>query len=315
MFTPALHAPLEELALIEFTGADALSFLQGQLTQDIAGLPFKQAKPAGYCTAKGRLLATMVVWRSERQADTCRALVRADLADALVKRLSMFVLRAKVRVQRMPNPVWGLGLPAAHEAAASEAWAVNETEAGDWIRAPQAPGGDTAIARCWFIGDVSKIEAGDLNTEWAAYWRAQYICAGLPWVKAATQEMFIPQTLNLELIDGVSFTKGCYPGQEVVARSHYRGTIKRRMAAGICSLPSAASAENSSDYAAGTDVFDAQHPDAPWGRVVNLQTVGDQAWLLFEAQLADLEQAQLHLGSAQGPAIQLIQLPYSIAAN
>ena len=73
---------------------------------------------------------------------------------------------------------------------------------------------------------------GALTRTDADAWRAADLAAGIPWIGAATQDLFIPQTVNLELIQGVSFTKGCYPGQEVVARSHYRGTVKRRMAYG-----------------------------------------------------------------------------------
>ncbi len=308
-FSPPLHSRLDELALIEFSGPDAAAFLHGQITHDVTGLPQGQARLAGYCTAKGRLLATMVVWRSQRQADTLRALVRADLADALAKRLGMFVLRAKVVVRRTDAAVWGVGLPPAGEVPAAGAWSVHETEDGDWVQAPAAP--EAAIRRCWFVAQAGAKPPGTQTSGWAQSWRAQDIRAGLPWVQAATQELFIPQTLNLDLLDGVSFTKGCYPGQEVVARSHYRGTIKRRMAAGRC--PASFGAPEA--YTAGTDIYDARKPDSPWGRVVNLQVADGHTWLLFEAHLADLNEAELRLGDAQGPAIELVELPYSITVE
>lgn len=312
MFTPPLHARLEELALIELSGPDAFSFLHGQITQDVTGLPQGQARVAGYCTAKGRLLASMVFWRSGRQEDTCRALVRADLADALVKRLTMFVLRAKVRIQRSDATVWAVGLPVGHEALPTGPWAVREGDDGDWVQAPGAVN-DAGPMRCWFVSAQGQAPLGENTPAWADAWRAQDIRAGLPWVQAATQEVFIPQTLNLDLIDGVSFTKGCYPGQEVVARSHYRGTVKRRTAAGQCPAP--ADAISGTDiFAPGADIYDASKPESPWGRVVNIQVLDGQAWLLFEAQLSDLGQADLRLGSAEGPAIQLVELPYAITA-
>ena len=308
MFTPPLHTRLDELAVIEFAGPDAVSFLHGQITQDVSGLPQGQARPAGYCTAKGRLLATMVFWRSG--AENVRALVRADLADVLAKRLGMFVLRAKVSVRRLDSAVWGVGLPAgeAHEAGD---WAVRQAEDGDWVHAPSAPGAE--IRRCWYVAQAGSTPPGMQTSGWAQAWRAQDIQAGLPWVQAATQELFIPQTLNLDLIDGVSFTKGCYPRQEVVARSHYRGTIKRRMSAGSC--PAALGPGADAAFAPGTDIYDAAKPDAPWGRVVNSQIFDGRAWLLFEAQLADLNQAELRLGSPQGPVIELAQLPYFIMGD
>jgi folate-binding protein YgfZ len=127
---------------------------------------------------------------------------------------------------------------------------------------------------------------------------------------AATQDVFIPQTLNLDLIDGVSFTKGCYPGQEVVARSHYRGTVKRRMAYGTVN-------ETPSQPAAslpGIDIFDANKPNSPCGRVIN-SAQAQQIHLLLEIQLSDLESADFRLGEVDGPAITLHALPYAITVS
>jgi folate-binding protein YgfZ len=306
--SPAALARLDELALIEFSGADALTFLHGQLTQDLTALPEGQARLAGYCTAQGRLLATMVIWPSTRQPGALRALVRADLADALVKRLRMFVLRAKVTIERGAGTVWGVGLSGADARAAAPAWTLSTDAAGDWVRAPDGAQAGEPAARCWLAAEPGHAPAGADDAAWAAQWRARDIRAGLPWVQDATRELFIPQTLNLDLTGAVSFTKGCYPGQEVVARSHYRGTLKRRMAAGSCAV--SADSADAALCAAGTDIFDAREPDAPWGRVVNAQIADGQAWLLFEAQLASLDQADLRLGSAAGPVIHKAALPY-----
>src|SRR5690606_22708266 len=130
-------------------------------------------------------------------------------------------------------------------------------------------------------------------------WHAADIAAGLPWVQTATQDVFIPQTLNLDLIDGVSFTKGCYPGQEVVARSHYRGTVKRRMAYGLIQAPGGIDAGT----LPGTDTYNANDPGNPCGRIVNAAQAGESIHVLMEVQLADLGHADFRLGQPAGPVI------------
>lgn len=313
MNSSAYLARLPELAVIEATGADAASFLHGQLTNDVSGLTAGQARLAGYCTAKGRLLGTMVMWRDDRgEAPVYRALVQADIAASLIKRLSMFVLRAKVSLTMSDALVYGviavsgqdgspaepLGIPA----APAGPWDIVQSGNGTWISAP-APAADEQ--RWWLVLPTGEAPA---DTGPAARWRQQDIATGLPWVQAATQDLFIPQTLNLDLIDGVSFTKGCYPGQEVVARSHYRGTVKRRMAYGVvdeAGTPDAASL-------AGIDTFDANRPDNPCGRVVNAVLLGPALHLLMEVQLGDLDKADFRLGQADGPVIRVQALPYSI---
>ncbi|KAG1081140.1 hypothetical protein G6F40_015613 [Rhizopus arrhizus] len=125
--------------------------------------------------------------------------------------------------------------------------------------------------------------------------------------RLAMADVFIPQTVNLELIQGVSFTKGCYPGQEVVARSHYRGTVKRRMAYGTI-----ADASLQGAALAGVDVFDATQPGEPIGRVVDAASEAGVASVLFETTLAALPAGDLRLGAADGPRIAAAPLPYSI---
>jgi folate-binding protein YgfZ len=345
-------APLTRLAVFAAAGADAVAFLQGQLTQDIAALTPSSAAFGGYCTAKGRLLGTMVLWRGAGASpDTpmVHAMVRADLAAALIKRLSMFVLRAKVKLAPENLHVAGVWTPsaaarqaagegaAATSAAAQDAdaaaldalqryagghlprqpWQRSELPTGTWIAAPAAAG-----SRWWWIASDAQLDlamaqaAGDkalhpdgsvlqrgTEEEW---WDAE-LATGLPWVGTATQDLFIPQTVNLDLIGGVSFSKGCYPGQEVVARSHYRGTVKRRMAYGVVRGHPAGT------VAPGTDVYDANRADEAIGRVVDAAGGADAA-VLFETTLAALPGNALRLGAADGPAIELRPLPYAIVA-
>ncbi|EJO32668.1 CAF17-like 4Fe-4S cluster assembly/insertion protein YgfZ [Achromobacter marplatensis] len=312
-------APLEDFVVFSASGADALTFLHGQLTQDVTGLPADAARLAGYCTAKGRLLATMVMWRAAPGADDAPqlyGLVRQDLSQALIKRLSMFVLRAKVKLAPAPLHVAGVQATA-EDAAALEAvtgalpraaWQRADLPSGTWIAAPSADG----RLRWWWIASDEQLNeaaplAAVLGLAPASQWQVADLAAGIPWIATATQDVFIPQTVNLELIQGVSFTKGCYPGQEVVARSHYRGTVKRRMAYGTI-----ADASLQGAALAGVDVFDATQPGEPIGRVVDAASEAGVASVLFETTLAALPEGDLRLGAADGPRIAAAPLPYSI---
>lgn len=339
--------PLDDLAVIEITGADAIGFIHGQITHDIANLPENTARLAGYCSAKGRLLGSMVVWRvNTLESPTLHALIKADIAQAIVKRLSMYVLRAKVKLRLTELPVLGVrvarnaqspggsNLPEHGVASLIDgiaqlpgkpsAWTVVHTDAGAWVAAPAA---DTAIDRWWHIGPDNAVSASGSTLgatvpdpgqseasptavcdDEASMWQVEDIVAGLPWIVAATQDIFIPQTLNLDLIDGVSFTKGCYPGQEIVARSHYRGTVKRRMTYGCVQAKLAPAA------LPNQDIYDTHHPDNPCGRVINAAYDG-RLHLLLEVQLSDLDLAAFRLGQADGPAITLRALPYEIKSG
>ncbi|WP_459618753.1 CAF17-like 4Fe-4S cluster assembly/insertion protein YgfZ [Bordetella sp. 2513F-2] len=320
-----LCAPLSGLRVLAAAGDDALPFLHGQLTQDVSGLPPDQARLAGYCTAKGRLLATLVMWLAAPQAPAdarLYALVRADVAEALLKRLSLFVLRAKVKLSLAALNVAGVQCGPGQAAALQEAaggalpatpWQRVELPTGTWIAAPAAAG--DAGRRWWWIADDAQLDgaaalARHLGRGDAQAWQAADLAAGLPWIASATQDLFIPQTVNLDLIGGVSFTKGCYPGQEVVARSHYRGTVKRRMAYGQLHTPAAAP----QPVLPGTDIYDARHPDEPCGRVIDTASHQGVA-LLFETTLAALPDGDLRLGAADGPRIGVLPLPYALSAE
>jgi folate-binding protein YgfZ len=326
--------PLEDLALFEATGADALSFLQGQITNDILSAGPEQARLAGYCTAQGRLLATMVMTAlPDAPAGGLIGLMRQDILASVLKRLSMFVLRAKVKFGASTYSAVGASL-AAHQVGAltqalghtlpMSAWQVAATATGLWICAPTAstePG--VATLRWWWLASEAQTAlCQDLKLPHvlgtSEQWHCQDIAAGLPWIEAATQDLLIPQTLNLDLIEGVSFTKGCYPGQEIVARSHYRGTVKRRMHFGKID------AAHTVGLKAGADIFDAQGSEQACGRVINIASsvqsqpegankTGDAGttYVLFETTFDALEHNALHLSAPDGAPITLLSLPYS----
>jgi folate-binding protein YgfZ len=192
------------------TGAEARDFLHAQLTNDIANLPPDRAALAGWCTAKGRLLASFLVVPSK---DGFLLQLARDLAPAVAKRLSMFIFRSKVRI-----------------ADESDAW----TQSGIWDADLSVGGvaweGDTVtvkIAERRFLKIGKSLSENCKASEDA--WTLQEIRAGRPLISAATQDRFVPQMVNFEELGAINFQKGCYPGQEIVARAQYRGQVKRRM--------------------------------------------------------------------------------------
>lgn len=320
-------SPLERLGVFDAIGQDTLTFLQGQLTNDIVAPGIGQSRLAGYCTAQGRLLSTMVLGQAPglSQTPVVRGFMRQNILASVLKRLSMFILRSKVVLTQSEAGIAGVSASSQEISALSaslghslplSAWETRHTPTGTWIALP--PGGPVASSltertRWWWIAAAEHQAACDaLTFEWTLqseeYWDSQDIQSGLPWIESLTQDLFIPQTLNLELIGGVSFTKGCYPGQEIVARSHYRGTVKKRMALGKVS------AQESQALMPGSDIFEASHDDQACGRLINVATIGsgrDQThWVLFETTFDAYDRQQLRVAAPDGPTIMTVELPY-----
>ena len=333
-------APLDDLAVLRIEGADAKDFLHAQLSNDITGLAAAEARLAAYCNPKGRMLGNLVLWHETADADSpLLALVKADATEAMLKRLRMFVLRAKVSFESVPLRAYGASSASSAAIAAQagqpqettaqadtdsgailspdSAWQVRRQTRCTLISAPSSTG---ALARWWVVAGP-EFDSATWATEQrlfireAADWQAQEIEAGLGWVELGNQELFIPQSLNYDLNGGVSFTKGCYPGQEVVARAHFRGVVKRRGIPGYCRVPAELALQ------AGMDVFDASRPNAPAGRIINAAGAttaheGLRPWHLFmELNLGDLDQGDFRVHSAEGEAIRLLPLPYSLEAK
>ena len=201
-------ARLSRYGLLVVTGADARDFLHAQLTNDIAQLPADRAALAGWCTAKGRLLASLLVIPSP---DGFLLQLARDIAPTVAKRLSMYVLRSKVKITDE-----------------SDAWA----QYGHWGAPPAGVTwhGSTVTVP---IGNTRHLKIGKGLAQGCSgaedAWTLEEIRAGRPLISAATQDKFVPQMVNLEKLGAVDFKKGCYPGQEIVARAQYRGQVKRRM--------------------------------------------------------------------------------------
>jgi folate-binding protein YgfZ len=303
---------LTDWGVIRATGVDAATFLQGQLTNDVLALAPLQARLAGFCSAKGRLQASFVVWRVS--ADEFMLACSASLLAATLKRLSMFVLRAKCKLADATSecPLFGVtGAGSTRLIGDLAVWLGREGGGQTLIRVPDAAGQWRAI--CTGHGDslARLIEAPDASdaacSPTLADWRWLELQTGIATIEAATVDRFVPQMLNFEIVGGVDFAKGCYPGQEVVARSQYRGTIKRRMALFDCdTLP-----------LAGQDVFHSDDASQPAGTVANAapRPGGAGASALIEVRLADLDHGSHRLGTPDGPLLARRELPYRIDAE
>jgi len=293
---------LPDWGVIRAREADAAKFLQGQLTNDVLGLGPGNSRLAGFCSAKGRLQASFVVWRPAD--DEFLLACRADLLAATLKRLSMFVLRAKCKLSDASGEIalWGLaGAAAASALGAAAVWGRLDRDGTTLIRLPDAAGHARCLAAVPGGGDAALPSAPEIALD---AWRWLDVCSGIVAIEAATVDRFVPQMVNYERVGGVDFAKGCYPGQEVVARSEFRGTTKRRTLR----------FDSDAIPAAGQDVFVTGMPDEPAGTVANAAPhpsgIGGSA--LIEVRLAALDVGDLRLGRADGPLLRRGELPYTL---
>ncbi len=298
---------VDGLGVIRATGADAATFLQGQLSNDIASLSDSQARLAGFCSAKGRLQASFVVWRDGPESFVL--VCSRDLLVSTLKRLSMFVLRARCRLSDASAELalWGVvGASAAVRFDDALPWQRRQHGGQTIVRLPDAEGQVRALVAV-AAADASSITGAPALDPGAWHWLD--VRSGVVTIEAATVDRFVPQMVNFELVGGVDFQKGCYPGQEVVARSQYRGTNKRRTFLFECdALPRpgddvfASNAEGAAPEAVGTVATAAAAP----------QGSNDSA--LIEVRLAFLD-SDLRLGSASGPRLRQVDLPYRVVVE
>jgi len=304
---------LSGLALVRVTGADAQTYLQGQLSNDIRSVDAIRSQLSSYSTPKGRMLA---VFRIFRRGDDFLLQLPGEIADDVVKRLRMFVMRSKVVLERAEEEFGCFGLYGA---------SVGEVATPLLGELPVAPDGCTTrndVTILALPGSAVRLEViapvDTAVTLWRALaahcqpvgmaaWRWLDIEAGIPAVFTKTIEEFVPQMANLELVGGVNFKKGCYPGQEIVARMQYLGQLKQRMYRAVvdaadCPPP-------------GTKLYTPEHGEQAAGTVVDAQPAPNGGCdLLGVIRLADAEGAAVHLGDPAGPLLGFRPLPYVVPA-
>jgi folate-binding protein YgfZ len=313
--TDASFSPLDDAGLLSFEGPDARAFLQGQLSNDVEALAQGRGQWTSYNSPKGRVLANFWLWQAPGWPGLERydAWIAGDLASAMQKRLSMFVLRSKVKVlDRTADHhlfgVWGRGANAAIGAAFGRAPVPAEAIVADGISAQivALPDGRHLVSAA---ADVAALVAQRLAAH-AGHadidgWYAAGITAGVPWITAATSDHFVAQMINWDALAGVSFQKGCYPGQEVVARMRYLGRLKERLFRLSVFAPAPAP---------GTRLFSPVFGDSPCGTVVNAAPAAEHGRSEFLAvvQLTAVDAPKLTLGTPDGAAAEPLPLPYGV---
>jgi folate-binding protein YgfZ len=293
-------AALSHWGVIQIEGADAAKFIHGQLTNDFALLGQDQARLAAFCNAKGRMQASFIGFK--RPDERVLLVCSRDVLASTLKRLAMFVMRAKARLsdatdQFMLYGVAGSAIDSVANPVAST-WA--KADIGDVSVVTLAPA-DGVARQLWVAPAGATPPAGALLP--LDTWAWGEVRSGIATITAPVFEAFVPQMLNYESVGGVNFKKGCYPGQEVVARSQFRGTLKRRAALVHCDAA----------MAVGAELFVASDATQPVGLVVSAAAAPEGGCdAIVSAQVAALAQEGLHLGQADGPVLQLLPLPYPL---
>jgi len=306
-----VFADLSHLGVIAVYGADAESFLQSQFSNDISQLTETGTQLDAYCTPKGRILGLM---RLFRQGETWYLRLSEDTLEAVIQRLRMYVMRADVTLEDVSDNFLRIGISG--ETAVDELQTVMSDVPSEADQLGHS--GDITLLRVpgvlpRFEAYISSLETASklwdsLNVRGApvgeSAWRLLEIRDGLPNIFAATSELFVPQMTNLQLLNGVSFKKGCYPGQEIVARMQYLGTLKRRMSLGHIATDQQPSPADS--------LFTGADSEQAVGRIVDAQPHPDGGQLLLAVmQIKVAEAGDMHLGSAEGPLMVLEPLPYA----
>ena len=303
---PDFVADISPNALIAVTGDDAGSFLHAQFTNDVQELHVGDALWNGWCSPKGRLLATFLLLR---RPDGYWLMLPAEIAPGVMKRLGVYVLRSKVKVEDVSERFVRLGLVGKNAAAfVAKHW--GRTPAP--MRSIDKDSGAVCVALdaeryvAFVPGEAARRFHVLVPKDWmrtgADPWELASIRAGIPTIVAATQEAFVPQMANFDLVGGVSFKKGCYPGQEIVARTQYRGILKRRMA-----LVHLAGAERPSP---GQSVYSDAFGDQAAGTIVNAAPAPEGGFdALVVAQVESLEKGDLRWKSLDGPRLEIRSHP------
>ena len=300
---------LDALSVLDIVGEDAATFLQGQLSNDVQALATGAAQYTSYNSPKGRMLANFVLWREPMMY---RALLPADIGESVRKRLSMYVLRSRVKVTDASAGTARLGVGGAGASAAVSAalgaspppFAVAAAGTASVIGLPGpryivlAPAGDAPALR-------ERLAAHAAPAPYDV-WRWLTIRAGVPIVTAATQDQFVAQAANWDVLGGVSFRKGCYTGQEIIARMQYLGRLKERLYLFHSPQPSAP----------GSRIYSAAFADQAAGTVVDSAPAPSGGHdLLAVAQIGAVESGDVHVDAPDGAPLALEPLPYAVPTS
>jgi folate-binding protein YgfZ len=304
----AMAAALPDMGVLVFEGPDAAAFLHGQLSTDVRGMAPGEAAWSSYNSPKGRMLGSPFLWR--RAEGAFAAWVPADLAEAMRRRLAMFVLRSKVTITDRSSAGRCFGLAGATAPAALRAALSAAPDPGQGIEVEGCAVAATPDGRFFVDAPLESAEAiaGRLFAHCreipADHWNWLGIQAGVPVITSATADLFVPQMVNWDLVGGVNFHKGCYPGQEIIARMQYLGRLKERLHA--FHAPGAPPAP-------ATPIYSSVFGEQSCGTVVNAASApAGGCDLLAVLQWAAHDAGELHLGAPGGPLLSPRSLPYEV---
>ncbi len=279
---------LSNLGLIKVTGDDAETFLQGQFTNDVRQVTNKNSQLSAMCSPKGRVI---VNFRLFKRDNAYYLLLPKDSLAASLKRLQMYVLRSKVKLENASDNLYPIGIIGSTENLTNENSTILKVA-------------DTQ-PRSIIITDTPEkfVDCGEKMSN-ESEWQRLDILAGLPQIVAATKEAFVPQMLNYDILGGISFKKGCYTGQEVVARMQYLGKLKRRMY--LAKIQTAQLPQPGDALYISSD-------EQNVGKIVNASfDINGSAIVLAVIKIAQAETDEIHWQSQQGESLQLLDLPYSL---
>ena len=300
--------------VIRAQGEDAHSFLHGQFTNDLDQITESISQISSYCNPKGRMLSIFRIFKND---ESYFLVIPKDVIAPTLSKLNMYKLMSKVDLIDATEEFVVFGMTGSGAESVLEGInlnvprADNECVHDDGVTLIKIPGEHKRIL---IISDENRattlveqiIDKAQLAT--SALWDLHDIHNGIPKITAKTCEAFIPQMTNLDIIGGVNFQKGCYPGQEVVARTHYLGKPNRRMYRAVIDdeyLPDV-----------GTNIFSPENADQPVGKIVNAQKISDDnSYALVVLRIEKENSEDLHLESITGPKISLQSLPYSLDSN
>jgi folate-binding protein YgfZ len=294
--------------MLQFSGEDTSAFLQGQLSCDVDEVLPATSAYGAYCSPKGRMLADFLLWRDD--AGRFLMALSRDILPVVQTRLSMFVMRSRVKITDASVALTMTGAAGPQAAAAigsvfpevpQRSHEVRHRHGSTAIRLPD--GRFILVCAESQAQDTQEKMAALLNPVGSSVWRWLDIRNGLPLVTAATQDKLIPQMANLELLGGVSFTKGCYTGQEIVARTQHLGKVKRRMF--LANVAAAA--------AAGDDLYSDDLGDQASGMIANAETSPDGGCdVLAVVHKSSYENSMVRLKTSDGPLLRFLPLPYPV---
>ncbi|CAL94210.1 YgfZ/GcvT domain-containing protein [Azoarcus olearius] len=302
--------PLLHLGLIRSVGPDSTTFLHNLFSNDVAKLPADGAQWSSFNSPKGRMLASLLLWP---EAEGHSLVMAADILPAMLKKLSMYVLRSKVKLNDAGETTVLIGV-AGGDAAAVLQGAGLPVPAAPMQQVSAAAGRVVRVGEQAFVLAIDSAAASSVFTALVAAgahkagtaaWQLAMIRAGVPLITAPTQEEFVAQMLNYDLIGGVNFKKGCYPGQEIVARTQYLGTVKKRLyrvALDADSVPTP-----------GSDLYAPDFGEQSAGKVVNVAPSPEGGYeALAVLQNTSVEGGQLRYGSPAGAPVRVLDLPYPL---